>query len=87
MLVYYRISGTFHAETVWGDFSKIAKLKSLPMLFLRGHWLVIPGQSTKLNVHQSVIVAKSPNLMSAKCTTPTVCKLCTTYVVYRVMNS
>ena len=34
--------------------------------------MTIPGHSTKLNVHQSVFVAKSPNLMSAKCTTTTV---------------
>ena len=33
----------------------------------------MPGQSTKLNVCQSVFFAKSPNLMSAQCTTPTVC--------------
>ena len=32
-----------------------------------------PGQSAKLNARQSVFAAKSPNLMSAKCTTPTVC--------------
>ena len=35
--------------------------------------MAIPGQSAKLNVHQSVFaVAKSPNLRSAECTTPTV---------------
>ena len=32
--------------------------------------MAIPGQSAKLNVHQSVLVAKLPNL---ECTTPTVC--------------
>ena len=31
-----------------------------------------PGQSAKLNVRQSAFAAKSPNLMSAKCTIPTV---------------
>ena len=35
-----------------------------------------PGKSTELNVHQSVFAAKSPNLMSAKCTTPTVYSVC-----------
>ena len=34
--------------------------------------MAIPSQSTKLNVCQSVVPAKSPNLMSAKYTTPTV---------------
>ena len=34
--------------------------------------MAIPGQSAKLNVRQSVFVAKLPNLMSAECTTPTV---------------
>ena len=32
--------------------------------------MTIPGQSAKLNVRQSVLVAKLPNL---ECTTPTVC--------------
>ena len=36
---------------------------------LRGHCGSILWQSTKLNVHQSVIATKLPNLMSAKCTT------------------
>ena len=31
-----------------------------------------PGQSAKLNVCQSAFAAKSPSLMSAKCTTPMV---------------
>ena len=31
--------------------------------------MAIPGQSAKLNVHQSVPVAKLPNLMPAECTT------------------
>ena len=31
-----------------------------------------PGQSAKLNTRQSVFAAKLPNLMSAKCITPTV---------------
>ena len=35
--------------------------------------LTILGQSAKLNVHQFVLIVKSPILMSAKCTTPTVC--------------
>ena len=30
--------------------------------------MTIPGQSAKLNVRQSVFVAKSPNIMSAECT-------------------
>ena len=30
-----------------------------------------PGQSAKLNVCQSVFVAKLPNLMFVECTTPT----------------
>ena len=34
--------------------------------------MAIPGQSAKLNIRQSVFVAKSPNLISVKCTTPTV---------------
>ena len=51
------------------------KLKSLPILFIRGHcgsiiWL--PDQSAELNVGQSVFVAKLPNLIYAECTTPTV---------------
>ena len=36
--------------------------------------MVISGQSTKLNVRQSELVAKSPNCMSAECTTFTVHK-------------
>ena len=35
-------------------------------------YIAIPGQSTKLSIRQSVFVAKSPNLLSTKCTTPTV---------------
>ena len=31
--------------------------------------MAIPGQSTKPNVHQSAIVAKLENLISAKCIT------------------
>ena len=83
---YYHISGTFHTDfnlTVLNDFSKITKLMSRPMLFKRTLWeylMAIPGQSAILNVHQSVIVAKSPNLMSPECTTPTVCKLCTMWL-------
>ena len=34
--------------------------------------MAIPGQSAKLNVRQSVFVAKLPNLTSAKRTTSTV---------------
>ena len=34
--------------------------------------MAIPGQSAILNIRQPVFVAKSPNLMYAECTTPTV---------------
>ena len=34
--------------------------------------MVFPDQSIKLNVGQSVFVAKSPNLMPAECTAPMV---------------
>ena len=37
--------------------------------------MAIPGQSTKLNVHQSVLVAIPPNLMSAECTTSAIFKI------------
>ena len=42
-------------------------------IFKRTLWeylMTIPGKSTKLNIYLSVFVAKSPNLMSAECTTP-----------------
>ena len=37
--------------------------------------MAIPSQSTKLNVHQSVLVAILPNLMSAECTTSAIFNL------------
>ena len=39
-----------------------------------------PGQSAKLNVRQSAFAAKSPNLMSAICTTSTVYSYVVTFV-------
>ena len=34
----------------------------------------MPGPWAQVNICQSVFAAKSPNLMSAKCTTVTVCQ-------------
>ena len=55
----------------------IAKLKSPPILFLRGYCGSIlsspwPISQTKCCVCRSVFVVKSPNLLSTECTTPTV---------------
>ena len=66
----YCISGTFGSDfnLVVSNFLKIP----LPILFLKdtvGVFNSNPGQFVKLNVSQSVFVAKSPNLMSAKCIT------------------
>ena len=57
---------------IWwsGDFSEIAKLKSPPILFLRGHNCC--DNPCPIRQTQSVFAAKSPNLMSAQCTTATV---------------
>ena len=47
--------------------------------------MAIPGQFAKLTVHQSVFVAKLQNLMSAKCTTPTLyCRV--VYIKITVLN-
>ena len=73
----YRISGIFGGYfdlAVWQFFLN-HQTKVTANTILRRRCESIngnPGQSTKLNVCQSAFAAKSPNLMPAKCTTPTV---------------
>ena len=60
---------------IWwfGDYLIAKPIKSTPVLFFEENAveisLSIHGNLPKLNVHQSVFVVKSTNLMSAKCTT------------------
>ena len=68
----HTISGKFDGDFNLANFSLVANLKSPLMLFLKGYYISIFGQSVKLNICQSVFTVKSPNLMSTEFTTPTV---------------
>ena len=80
-IVVCHISSTFDGDfnlAVWRFFLNWQTKIAANDIFKRTLWeylMAIPGQSAKLNVHQSVFVAKSPNLMPAECATPTICML------------
>ena len=75
--ISHHISGMFDGDFNLSVWQKIfnRQTKVTANTILRGHYRSILGRSAKLNVDQSVLVVKSPNLylMSVKCTTPTIC--------------
>ena len=76
----YCISGTFDGDfywAVWWFFLNHHTKVTTNTIFkedTEGVSLAMPGPWAQVNICQSVFAAKSPNLMSAKCTTVTYVK-------------